>query len=613
MAQEYNTNITDQINILIQAPIAVAFLDNNLRYVAHSAKWCEDYKLQYTDIKGMHHYDLFPEVSEEWKIKLQNVLKGAEEYCDEELFSRKDGTEQWLKWNVKPWYDYDNEIAGMIIVSEDITSQVILRKRDQLDYRILLSACTKASIGTWHYNNINGELYWSSATKALHELPEDYQPDASNAILFYKEGDSRNKITQAFINSLTKNESYDLELELITAKGNSIWVRAIGQSDFVDGVCHRQYGTFEDISDRKKKEHQSKLNSEKFQKLFRNSKVGVAIMDATTLQLLDVNNALVSISKINNADLLNSSFEELIDKKDFCIWFDKLQKLLNRKRDHIKQPIKFQGPDGSIIYTQTICNVLEDEYGEPENLVIQIIDITKEKQATQERKVFVDEIMQKNDRLLNFAYIVSHNLRSHSSNFKGLINFYLENDDEEIRSKIMSMLNNSSDNLNQTIEDLNQVVSIQTTHINFHSISLCEFVQKVLGSISLELLNSDYSITLDIEDQLKIDAFPAYLESALSNLITNSIKYRDLNKSLSIIITATQDNGVCTISVSDNGLGIDLSRHQDKIFGMYKTFHNHENANGLGLFMTKNQVEAMGGTISVRSEVGIGSTFTIKI
>ncbi|MEP1854424.1 sensor histidine kinase, partial [Nonlabens ulvanivorans] len=96
-------------------------------------------------------------------------------------------------------------------------------------------------------------------------------------------------------------------------------------------------------------------------------------------------------------------------------------------------------------------------------------------------------------------------------------------------------------------------------------------------------------------------------------LITNSIKYRDLNKSLSIIITATQDNGVCTISVSDNGLGIDLSRHQDKIFGMYKTFHNHENSNGLGLFMTKNQVEAMGGTISVRSEVGIGSTFTIKI
>ncbi|PQJ31663.1 hypothetical protein BST92_06865 [Nonlabens arenilitoris] len=613
MAHKYITNISDQINILIQAPIAVAFLDNNLRYVAHSAKWCEDYKLQYTDIKGMYHYDLFPEISQEWKEKHQRVLKGAEESCDEELFIRKDGTEQWLKWSVKPWYNYDNEIAGMIIVSEDITSQVILRKRDQLDYRILLSACTKANIGTWHYNNINSELYWSSATKKLHELPEDYQPDASTAILFYKEGESRNKITQAFINSLTKNESYDLELELITAKGNSIWVRAIGQSDFVDGVCHRQYGTFEDISERKKREHQSKLNSEKFQKLFRNSKVGVAIMDATTLQLLDVNNALVSISKLKNANLLNSSFEELIDKKDFCIWFDKLQKLLNRKRDHIKQPIKFIGPDGTIMYTQTICNVLEDEYGEPENLVIQIIDVTKEKQATQERKVFVDEIMHKNDRLLNFAYIVSHNLRSHSSNFKGLINFYLENEDSEVRSKIIAMLNDSSDNLNKTIEDLNQVVSIQTTHINFDSISLYSFVQKVLSSISLELLNSDYTVTLDIEDNLKIEAFPAYLESALTNLITNSIKYRNVKKPLTIGISAIQDTNGCTISVTDNGLGIDLTRHREKIFGMYKTFHDHENANGLGLFMTKNQIEAMGGTISVKSEVGVGSTFTIKI
>ena len=138
--------------------------------------------------------------------------------------------------------------------------------------------------------------------------------------------------------------------------------------------------------------------------------------------------------------------------------------------------------------------------------------------------------MHKNDRLLNFAYIVSHNLRSHSSNFKGLINFYLENEDSEVRSKIIAMLNDSSYNLNKTIEDLNQVVSIQTTHINFDSISLYSFVQKVLSSISLELLNSDYTVTLDIEDNLKIEAFPAYLESALTNLITNSIKYRNVKK-----------------------------------------------------------------------------------
>ncbi|EAS20838.1 putative sensor histidine kinase [Flavobacteria bacterium BBFL7] len=613
MAQEYNKNISDQINILIQAPIAVAFLDNNLRYVAHSVKWCEDYKLQYTDIKGMYHYDLFPEISDEWKEKHQRVLKGAEESCDEELFTRKDGTEQWLKWSVKPWYNYDNEIAGMIIISEDITSKVILRKRDQLDYRILLSACTKAKIGTWHYNNINGELYWSNATKALHELPEDYQPDASTAILFYKEGESRDRITQAFINSLTKNESYDLELELTTAKGNSIWVRAIGQSDFVNGVCHRQYGTFEDISERKRKEHLSNLNSEKFQKLFRNSKVGVAIMDATTLKLLDVNKALATIVKLENTKLLDSSFEELIDKQDFCLWFDKLQKLLNRKCDHIKLPIKFNTSDGSIIYTQTICNVLEDEYGEPENLVIQIIDITNEKTANQERKVFVEEIMRKNDRLMNFAYIVSHNLRSHSSNISGLINFYLENDEADIKTKIISMLNDSSKNLNKTIEDLNQVVTIQTTQINIDSIPLHSFVQKILSSISLELLNSDYTINLDIQDHLIIDAFPPYLESALSNLITNSIKYRDQNKSLIIEIKAFQEDENCIISIKDNGLGIDLSRHQEKIFGMYKTFHTHDDANGLGLFMTKNQIEAMGGTISVKSEVGIGSTFTIKI
>ena len=606
-------NVIDQINIIVQAPIAVAFLDNDLKYVVHSAKWCEDYNLALKDLKGLYHYDVFPEASKECKAKHQRVLKGEEISVEEELLIREDGTEQWLKWSTKPWYNNDKTIAGIVMVTEDITSSVLTKKRDELDFKILLSVSANAKIGTWQYNNLTKELYWSDATKELHEVSQDYQPEASQAINFYKNGESRTRITKAFQNAIVENQAYDLELELITAKGNCIWVRATGQSDFENGICVNQYGTFENINGRKKKEHQLRVTSEKFQKLFLNSNLGIAILDTSTLQFLNTNPTLEKFLQLKKADLLKSSFETIIDKDDFVKWFHNLEKVLNKKTDHIKQAITLRASDGTVIYTQTICNVIHDEHGDPENLVIQILDITKERNAEKEKALFLKQLMNKNDRLLNFAYIVSHNLRSHSSNFKGLIDYYQDSEEEEERSKIIGMLAISSDNLNSTIEDLNQVVSIHSKKVKLKRIALKKFILNILGSLSLDIMQHGYDVVINIDKELHVIAFPAYLESIILNLATNCIKYKNPDKVLKINISANIVNNNCLIVVSDNGLGIDLARHGDKIFGMYKTFHEHEESNGLGLFMTKNQVEAMGGNISVQSKVGTGTKFTIEL
>jgi len=65
------------------------------------------------------------------------------------------------------------------------------------------------------------------------------------------------------------------------------------------------------------------------------------------------------------------------------------------------------------------------------------------------------------------------------------------------------------------------------------------------------------------------------------------------------------------LSIEDNGIGIDLKKYDENLFGMYKTFHQNEDAKGLGLFIAKNQIEALGGKIEVKSEVDKGTTFTI--
>ncbi|MCC5940290.1 MAG: HAMP domain-containing histidine kinase, partial [Balneolaceae bacterium] len=105
----------------------------------------------------------------------------------------------------------------------------------------------------------------------------------------------------------------------------------------------------------------------------------------------------------------------------------------------------------------------------------------------------------------------------------------------------------------------------------------------------------------------------SYLESILMNVLTNGIKYCSDERESHVIFYIEKEQNYLVLCVKDNGLGIDLEKNRDKIFGMYKTFHEHPDSRGIGLFITKNQIEAMGGKIDVESEVGKGSIFKIYL
>jgi signal transduction histidine kinase len=101
------------------------------------------------------------------------------------------------------------------------------------------------------------------------------------------------------------------------------------------------------------------------------------------------------------------------------------------------------------------------------------------------------------------------------------------------------------------------------------------------------------------------------LESILLNFLSNSIKYASPERLPIINFNTIQKNNAIELSISDNGIGIDISKYHDRLFGMYKTFHGNKDARGIGLFITKNQIDAMGGKVEVFSEVNVGTTFKI--
>jgi len=126
-----------------------------------------------------------------------------------------------------------------------------------------------------------------------------------------------------------------------------------------------------------------------------------------------------------------------------------------------------------------------------------------------------------------------------------------------------------------------------------------------------QIIETGTNIFSDFSKAPSITYNRTYMESILLNLVTNSIKYRSEEHAPKILIKTSNLNGRIQLTIKDNGLGIDLNKHGHKLFGLNKTFHRHAEAKGVGLYLTKIQIESMGGTISASSKVNEGTTFTI--
>lgn len=243
--------------------------------------------------------------------------------------------------------------------------------------------------------------------------------------------------------------------------------------------------------------------------------------------------------------------------------------------------------------------------------VFQDIDDIKTKELKLQKSI--DIIASQNSRLFNFAHIVSHNLRSHTSNLSLLVQLIEGIDDPEEKIALIKDIKQISSSLNTTIVHLNEIVAIHTNrHQEKKPVKFQDALKIVIHGIGQMISVSKSKIESDFTAFDEIKYIPAYLESVLLNLITNAIKYKHPDRDPVIKIKTYKEGSKRFLKVSDNGRGIDMELFKDKIFGMYKTFHYNKDAVGIGLFLTKNQVESLDGSISVESEVNEGTTFTIE-
>ncbi|WP_106791823.1 ATP-binding protein [Aquimarina sp. Aq78] len=243
--------------------------------------------------------------------------------------------------------------------------------------------------------------------------------------------------------------------------------------------------------------------------------------------------------------------------------------------------------------------------------VFQDIDEIKRKELN--LQMSIDIIASQNSRLFNFAHIVSHNLRSHTSNLSLLVQLIEDIDNPEEKIGLIKEIKQISYSLNTTIEHLNEIVAIHTNKDQEKKpVKFQDAFNLVTSGIGQMISMSKTKIKTDFSELNTINYISAYLESILLNLITNAIKYKHKDRDPVVEIKSYSIGSKECLKVTDNGSGIDMKLFKDKIFGMYKTFHYNKDAVGIGLFLTKNQVESLGGKITVESEVDKGTTFIIE-
>ncbi|WP_073235641.1 PAS domain S-box protein [Pedobacter caeni] len=288
---------------------------------------------------------------------------------------------------------------------------------------------------------------------------------------------------------------------------------------------------------------------------------------------------------------------------DYCV-------VCTRKLEQHDFEYRMMAKDGTIVWLRDIVNVIAEE-GRAVLLRGIMIDITKQKQAERDLNHSFDLVTEQNKRLLNFSYIVSHNLRSHTSNIQSISTLIDTTNSDEERDEMIGLLKTVSDALNETLVNLNEVVNIQTNiNIIVEPLNLSRYIEKTLNVLHDQIVLKHVVIVNKVTEDVLVNYNPAYLESILLNFIFNAIRYSDENRTPLIELSCHRED-MMVLQISDNGIGMNLEKYGDELYGMYKTFNGNPDSKGVGLFISKNQIDAMGGKVSVESEVGVGTTFKI--
>lgn len=599
--------------------------------------------------------------------KISKAIKERRSFHETIINYHKEGFPYWIDIRCNPLFDEENKVSGFMAITSDVTEQVKTSEQLALQERLLQNMSRLGRIGAWQVDLVTNEIYWSPMTKEIHQVPPDFVPQMDTAINFYKEGYSRNRIGEVISIAMENGLPWNEELQLITAKGNEIWVAAYGEVQREGDKVVRLFGSFQDINERKLKELEQQQIAE-FNRLLTEVNLAPEVLAGKAQQsVIKITQVLQSALKVSRASIwlcdeqaqqllclygLNEAGEQIFDAKSISFKQNEPLVEILKARQHLAVDSVNAERSFSVFrsyFSQfDIKSILEEPFTAGDSsfgvilleqteherhwsdsdvnfvgslsTILSSVFATEQRRLTQEKLFEAKEEAERALRVKSdFLATMSHEIRTPMNGVIGMLDL-LDDEviDEESRRKVQ-IASNSANSLLHIINDILDFSRIDANKLELENIAfdLRTFIEDIISSLALLAQEKGLELLADINLPLglQVQGDPARIRQILTNLLSNSIKFTyrgDVTLTVSAESTETMFN--CRFVVSDTGIGI----AQEKQQALFEPFTQVDasttrkyGGSGLGLAICRRLVSAMDGEISMQSEVEKGSEFTV--
>jgi len=606
--------------IVETAQEGIWMLDKDNRTIFVNKKMADILECSISDMTGKQLFDFMD--NEGKSIAMENIRKRRQHGAENQEFKFVTAKKKsiWANLSTTPILDKTGGFNGALAMVSDVTKRKLAEEslqKSKANLKNILENTDTAYVlldknaNILSYNRLAKEL-------AAEEMKEELMKGKNYIDLMVE---SRREEVRASVNSvLAEKKQISYEVKYLKPGAAEKWLlismHPIFNSDGKGTMGLSIAAT--DITARKTNEQQIRLSNERYELVTRVTNDVIWDWDIANDKIYrsenykeifgyegGEDNVYVSswITHIHPEDrerIIGSARKKIHDS-DSLYWEDEY---------------RYYRSNGELAYVQDRGYIIQDDNRKAVRIVGSMRDITKDKLNAIEKDQITSDLIQRNKDLEQFAYIVSHNLRAPVANILGLSNIIKNSESlsKEEYNKCMDGLNLSVTKLDNVILDLNYILQIRREINEKKEVTIfSDLVNDVKTSIDNLIKKENAIIKTDFTDIEGMFTLKSYLNSIFYNLILNSIKYRSPEKFPVIEISSHKVNNKVQLRFKDNGLGIDTSLHQNKLFGLYKKFHFHKEGKGMGLYIVKTQVEMLGGKITLKSEVNEGAEFLIEM
>nr|WP_255428221.1 PAS domain-containing protein [Ramlibacter cellulosilyticus] len=516
----------------------------------------------------------------------------------------------------------DGSPGGYVGSIEDVSEQVRSQEQMRASNEFLARAEQIAGVGAWRYNLVTREIFWTSQTRRIYELPPDYQPRGDEQARYF-DAEAQKLIRDTAMACIENGRPWDVQLPMTTARGRRVWVRSVGQVERRDGKPYALVGALQDVTETQLAHAALERSQERLHRALEGSALALWDLDVAAEEIyLSEQWSVMLGGKPQETFCTAQQLLELVPAEDLPAIELALKDVLAGSSMRYVVQHRVRRRDGTLLWIHSEGRVAErDGEGSPLRMVGTNRDITQARAAEEELRIARDAADQANKAKSQFLATMSHEIRTPLNGIIGMTKLLL---DEKLTPEVRrhaDLIDRSAQSLLALVNDILDVSKIEAGQMEIERVTfdLQELLQDLATLYRLRATEKSLLFRVRIDPNLPqhVVADPTRLRQVLVNLLGNALKFTSTGWiGLDVRATAEEAAHVVEFTIADTGIGIPPDV-QPQLFTRFMQADSSTSrqfgGTGLGLSIVRQLVDLMGGTVNVTSTPGKGSRFTVTI